>query len=79
MTNAERSRRWRQRVKAGRAVFPAECPDVGTEELLAGFGFATVGELVSFLVELDEAVTRRGLSLANVLLSMAAELRTDEV
>ena len=75
MTSAERSRKWRQRVKAGRAVFPAECPDVGTEELVASFGFTTVGEMVEFLIALDEAATRHGMRLGSLLLSLAEELQ----
>ena len=64
-----------------KAVFPAECPDVGTEELLRGFGFTTVGEMVTFLVKLDEAATRHGMRLGSLLLCLADELQNqpDEV
>jgi hypothetical protein len=78
----------KERRNAGRLVLRIDADEIGTEELVASFGLPTsdihaaASAAWALLLEVDGLATRRNMRLANVLLSLAAELRstpTDEV
>ena len=72
---AASQRRYRERQKAGLAVFRVELGDADVEELLRSFGASSLQELVEGLIELDHAsVKHNGARLADVVLSWAEEL-----
>ena len=81
MSGAEKQRKHRARVKAGRKTYTAELSVKATDELVYDAGLETFGELCQLLLKLDArlrcvTVDRRG--LAGVVLSLAEELRLTE-
>jgi hypothetical protein len=78
---ALRQRRFRERIREGRAIYAAELNVKATDDLVYDAGHKTFGDLCQELLELDARLRRvtcdrRG--LAYVLRSIADELRTDE-
>lgn len=71
-----RQARYRARQRSGRRVLMVEADEVGIEELTRSFGM-DLEAVLDLLIELDQLVTRNGMSLGGLLISIVQELKTE--
>jgi hypothetical protein len=84
MSPAERQRRFRERIAAGRKVYQIELIDVQAEALVESCGGdiydmrAGITAILEDLIDIDDLVTRNGETMQKVFLSLKERYRVTD-